>query len=459
MHIILDRTIHLPQVSPELSRILKTNLTLTNPIWLDNEKHGRYNRGVPKHLEFYHEDENGARLPRGYMRSLITLFKQMGHDIDIDDRRRRCPEVDFCFKGQLKPFQQTAVDAVLKKHFAVLTAPTGAGKTVMMLAILAARRQPALIVVHTRDLAGQWINRIDQFLGIPESEVGFIGSGTFRLGEKITVAMVQSLYKVLDRTAPHVGHLVVDECHRTPSRTFHEAVSAFDSYYMTGLSATPFRRDRLSPLIFWHLGDSAHEVDQRDLIERGHILEAEVIIRPTDFSSRTDPTRHYGRLMAELIEDPMRNELIAADIAQESRRENGVCLVLSDRKNHCRIIRHLLADQHGLDAVLLTGDLKPAERRDILERLERREIAILIATSQLLGEGFDSSHLSSLFLIYPIRFSGRLLQYLGRILRPGRGKTARVFDYVDGHIGVLDAAAQARERVYARHRADHSPIA
>jgi superfamily II DNA or RNA helicase len=256
-----------------------------------------------------------------------------------------------------------------------------------------------------------------------------------------------------------VGHLVVDECHRTPSRTFHEAVSAFDSYYMTGLSATPFRRDRLSPLIFWHLGDSAHEVDQRDLIERGHILEAEVIIRPTDFSSRTDPTRHYGRLMAELIEDPMRNELIAADIAQESRRENGVCLVLSDRKNHCRIIRHLLADQHGLDAVLLTGDLKPAERRDILERLERREIAILIATSQLLGEGFDSSHLSSLFLIYPIRFSGRLLQYLGRILRPGRGKTARVFDYVDGHIGVLDAAAQARERVYARHRADHSPIA
>ncbi|GAB6096669.1 hypothetical protein JCM14469_29220 [Desulfatiferula olefinivorans] len=457
MQIILDRTILLPTITPELGRILKTNLTLTNPVWLDNEKHGRYNRGVPRYLEFYHEDENGARIPRGYMRPLITLLRQAGHAFAIDDRRRRLPDVDLRFSGQLKPFQQTAVDAVLKKHFAVLTAPTGAGKTVMMLAILAARKQPALIVVHTRDLAAQWIDRIEHFLGIPEPDVGFIGSGVFRLGEKITVAMVQSLYKVLDQTTPHVGHLVVDECHRTPSRTFHEAVSAFDAYYMTGLSATPFRRDRLSPLIFWHLGDSAFEVDQRDLIERGHILEAEVIIRPTDFTSRTDPTRHYARLMAELVEDPERNELIAADIARESRQENGVCLVLSDRKNHCRIIRQLLADRHGLDAVLFTGDLKPAERREIMERLERREIPILIATSQLLGEGFDSSRLSSLFLIYPIRFSGRLLQYLGRILRPGRDKTARVFDYVDSRIGVLDAAAQARERVYVRHRSDTAP--
>lgn len=459
MRIILDHSIHLPHTSPELGQLLKKNLTLINPTWIDNEKHRRWNKGIPKHLEFFSESADGLEIPRGYMRSLITILRGLDLDFEIDDQRRRLPETEFHFQGELKSFQQNAVDHVLKKHFAVLTAPTGAGKTVMMLAIIAERKQPCLIIVHTRDLAAQWINRIEQFLGIPQKEVGFIGSGKFKLGEKITVAMVQSLYKCARETAPHVGHLVVDECHRTPSRTFHEAVSIFDSYYMTGLSATPFRRDRLSSLIFWHLGDQAFEVNKQDLIDRGHILQAEVIVRPTQFTSRTDPTHQYSKLMGELIEDCSRNELIASDVAHESRCENGVCLVLSDRKNHCRAIQYILKTEYGLDADLLTGDLKSEERQHILDRLNRKEISILIATSQLLGEGFDSKQLSSLFLIYPIRFSGRLLQYLGRILRPGTNKKARVFDYVDVNIGVLEAAAQARQRVYAQNQenSDISP--
>lgn len=448
MRIILSHAIRLPAPPPDLASDLKQKLTMINPTWSDNERHGRWNKGVPKQLTFYHEKGDDLVIPRGYMRPLITLLKHYGMDIDIDDKRRRLPETDFTFHGTLKSFQEKAVSHVLTKHFSVLTAPTGAGKTVMMLDIIAKRRQPTLIIVHTRDLALQWIDRIEEFLGIEGKNIGFIGSGKFSMGEQITVAMVQSLYKRVTDVAPHVGNLVVDECHRTPSRTFHEAVSAFDSYFMTGLSATPFRRDRLSQLIFWHLGDQAHEVEKQELVDHGHILEAEVIFRATSFTSRTDPTNHYIQLMGELVENQERNELIAADIAEESRRVKGVCLVLSDRKNHCRAIQYLLKSLHGLDSALLTGDVKHDERKTILESLNNHDIDILIATSQLVGEGFDSKNLSSLFLIYPIRFSGRLLQYLGRILRPGLDKKARVFDYVDVHIGVLEAAARARQRVY-----------
>lgn len=448
MRIILSQSIRLPSPQQDLANDLKQKLTMMNPAWLDNERHGRWNKGVPKQLAFYHEDGGDLVIPRGYMRPLITVLRSYGLGIDIDDRRRRLPETEFTFHGTLKPFQEKAVAQVLTKHFGVLTAPTGAGKTVMMLAIIAQRKQPALIIVHTRDLALQWISRIHEFLGIDEKDVGFIGSGKFALGKQITVAMVQSLYKRVNDVAPYVGHLVVDECHRTPSRTFHEAVSEFDSFYMTGLSATPFRRDRLSKLIFWHLGDQAHMVDKQELVDHGHILEAEVIFRSTSFTSRTDATTHYIHLMGELVENQERNELIASDIAEESRKVKGVCLILSDRKSHCRAIQHLLTSLHGLDSVLLTGDIKHDERKAILCRLDNHEFDILIATSQLIGEGFDSKNLSTLFLIYPIRFSGRLLQYLGRILRPGLDKKARVFDYVDIHIGVLEAAARARQRVY-----------
>jgi len=49
----------------------------------------------------------------------------------------------------------------------------------------------------------------------------------------------------------------------------------------------------------------------------------------------------------------------------------------------------------------------------------------------------------------PVRFSGRIIQYLGRILRPAPGKKrARVFDYVDINVEPLLKAADARKRIY-----------
>ncbi|MBW2668988.1 MAG: ATP-dependent helicase, partial [Deltaproteobacteria bacterium] len=53
-------------------------------------------------------------------------------------------------------------------------------------------------------------------------------------------------------------------------------------------------------------------------------------------------------------------------------------------------------------------------------------------------------------LTTPIKFRGRVLQYLGRVLRPAPGKRiARVYDYVDVHVDVLKAAARARQKTYS----------
>jgi superfamily II DNA or RNA helicase len=79
-------------------------------------------------------------------------------------------------------------------------------------------------------------------------------------------------------------------------------------------------------------------------------------------------------------------------------------------------------------------------------------VRVVVATGQLIGEGFDCRGLSTLFLATPIRFSGRVLQYLGRVLRPAPGKQkARVFDYVDVEVETLVRAASARQRVYHRN--------
>ncbi|MDJ0882973.1 MAG: DEAD/DEAH box helicase family protein [Desulfobacterales bacterium] len=452
VQIKLSNRLYVRSAPEDLLASLIDTLTLPNPKWLENERMGRWNRRTPKELRYYRKMRGGGlRIPRGFVGQLMRRLRREGIAYDLIDKRRELPAVDWQFKGRLRPFQEKAVRDLARKEFGTLSAPTGSGKTVMGLQLIAARRQPTLIVVHTKDLAHQWVARVEQFLGIPPDEIGWIGGGKRRPGERITVALVQSLYKCASEIAPAIGHLVVDECHRTPSRTFTDAVTAFDARYMLGLSATPWRRDKLSKLIFWHIGDVQHEIEPEGLVASGDVLKAEVIRRETEFRPYFDPVSEYSRMLSELAADKARNIQIVDDVAAASQEAAGVCLVLSDRKAHCENLRALLKLRHGITAGVLTGDLPTTKRRALAEAMQTGEVRVVVATGQLIGEGFDCPRLETLFLVTPIRFSGRLLQYLGRVLRPAPGKErARVFDYVDVHVDTLVKAARARQRVYER---------
>lgn len=450
LNIVLQNNLRLTGIPPQLYDLLTQRLKFPNPKYLENARMGRWNRGVPKELRFYYRLRGGGLvIPRGFIRQLITTCRRLDITYTVEDRRRSLPPVDYAFNGQLRPFQQQAVQHMLRKEFGTLNSPTGSGKTVMALYILARRKQPALIIVHTADLARQWSERIETFLNIPVKEIGRIGGGKKKIGEKITVALVQSLYKCAETVAPQVGHLIVDECHRTPSRTFTDAVTEFDARYMLGLSATPWRRDNLSKLIFWHLGDVHHQVEKNDLIRTGQVLPADIIFRETEFKPYYDPVQEYSKMLSELTLDDDRNRLIAADIAAEAASHPGICLVLTDRKKHCESLGALLRYGFSLPVDILTGDLNAGERQQVMDRLQEGRIKVLIATGQLIGEGFDCRELTTLFMATPVRFSGRIIQYLGRIMRPAPGKKrARVFDYVDINVEPLLKAADARKRIY-----------
>ena len=427
------------------------DLTVENPKWLENLKMGRTNYKVSRHLKFFSTRTNGGLIvPRGYGEQLARICAGHGETVDYEDDRRVLPDVDFRFSGELRPYQDQACARMLRRRFGTLCAPTGAGKTVCGLYLIAQRRQPALIIVHTRDLAMQWVERVEQFLDIPARKVGMIGGGRDKVGEAVTVATVQSVYSRAKELKKRIGHIVVDECHRAPSRTFTAAVTSFDCAYSLGLSATPYRRDGLTQLIFWHLGEMHARVDPEALMDSGAILRPEIRVRETSFTTERDASEEYGRIIADLTEDAARNTLIVDELAREIQGGQGVSLVLSDRKSHCRALQELLLARHGLDGVELTGDTPLPERKRLVERIQTGGVRAVFATGQLIGEGFDASNLTTLFLATPVKFSGRLVQYLGRVLRPGAGKVQpRVYDFVDSRVGVLEAAARARADVYA----------
>ena len=229
LKIVLSKDLKLSDLPKALKAELIGKLTIPNPKWVENARMGRWNRNVPKLLRFFHRYKETLWIPRGYLRQLIMMCRHYNISYQMEDLRRNLPSANFSFQGELKPFQKKAVDKMLSRDFGTLNSPTGSGKTVMGLFMIAHRQQPALVVVHTKDLAYQWIEQIIRFLGIPESQIGMIGSGKKQIGDAITVALVQSLYRCADVVSKRVGHIIVDECHRTPSRTFTDAVTEFDA--------------------------------------------------------------------------------------------------------------------------------------------------------------------------------------------------------------------------------------
>jgi len=421
---------------------LKNKLTIDNPRYLAARKYGRWigKRLRPK-LYFFSEEEDGFHFPRGLARETILDFRQRcGQQLGIVDRRRSCLPHAFEFSGELRDYQQQALDDLCRHEFGVLEAGTGSGKTIIALAVIARRQQPAIIFVHTKELLYQWRDRISQFLGV---DAGLIGDGHDEV-KPLTVAIVNSAAKRL-QSLPHLfGHLVVDECHRVPATLFTETVTAFDCRFSLGLSATAFRSDGLTSLISYYLGTHRHRVDQKRLWQSGAVLQPEYVQRATAF--RYGYRGNYQHLIKALIGSRERNELIATDIADEAQKSRGTLLIVSDRVAHCRQLQDLLTAR-GLEAALLTGTLPHEQRTQLIAEIRQGRHQIVIATLQLIGEGFDCPELETLFLTTPIKFSGRILQVVGRILRPASGKKPKVFDYVDA-VRVLQRSAQQRKLLF-----------
>ena len=152
MKIKISNGLTLSDIPENLFTAICEKLTIPNPKYLENERMGYWNGETSKTLRFYEQTESRLMVPRGYIRQLINLCRRFEAEFYLDDQRRALPETVFTFNGQLKPFQQDAVDTMLSKDFGTLSAPTGSGKTVVALYMIAERKQPALIVVHTKEL-------------------------------------------------------------------------------------------------------------------------------------------------------------------------------------------------------------------------------------------------------------------------------------------------------------------
>jgi superfamily II DNA or RNA helicase len=429
---------------------IKHFASLHNPIFYERQKFRLSTFRTPRFIKCYDQDSSHIHFPRGLTEKIIATINAAGGEVEIHDLRPKHEKIKIAFQGTLSPVQDEAVKAVLAHDQGVLVAPPGSGKTVMGCAITAARSLPALILVHRKPLMDQWKIQLMNLLGIPSNEVGQIGGGKSKQTGVVDLAMIQSLKKKENVEAffSSYGLVIVDECHHLPAFSFESSIKQAPVRYLLGLTATPYRRDGLQDIIMMQCGPIRHTISRQSGASDN--LKLELLARETDFKFEGEETSPIQDIFRAMVNDSERNRMIVREILvalEEGRR----CLVLSQWKDHCKVLEeHLSA--HGKKPLVLNGGLRKKAREKIFDAIRSvspNEEFLIIATGQYLGEGFDCPQLDTMFLTFPIAFKGKLIQYTGRLMRPFDSKqNVKVYDYLDGNVPVLKKMYGKRLKTY-----------
>jgi superfamily II DNA or RNA helicase len=414
------------------------------------------------------------RTPAWRYVALLAACREAG--VDVEDRvLAAAPAVDSGAVEsdyRLRPYQRAAVEAWERAdRRGVVELPTGSGKTVIGLAAVERVATATLVVVPTVDLLEQWRRELEREFDVP---VGQLGGGRQDV-EAVTVATYDSAYLRADDLGDRFGLVVFDEVHHLGGEGYREVARLLAAPARLGLTATFERPDGAHEVVADLVGPVVHRLDPADLAGE-HLAEYDIVRRSVEltdeerraydeaqetFSSylarsgiQMQAGSDYRKLVLRSGTDPEAREALLArqrarSIAFNAERKTAALTEVLDRHREDRVIvfaAHVdlvyrVAERFLIPAI--TSHTPADERSRVLDRFRDGEYARVV-TGNVLDEGVDVPDANVAVVLSGSGSEREFTQRLGRVLRPGDGGRAVLYEVV--------AADTSEERTADRRR-------
>lgn len=339
-------------------------------------------------------------------------------------------------EGGLRECQRGGFWAV-RSHFtaypeepALVSMPTGSGKTALMMILSFALSEKQVLVITTSDiLRSQTAEKFRILDGLREAgvldnedispSVKVIESRITdefewdEINEDVVVALPQNISSIYnsdqydDISNPPTGKfdlVFFDEAHRSRSPSWKQLVDVYSDAKQVLLTATPFRRDRqtLPGRLVYHYPLS--NAIEENLYEPLSLQR--VSTREADYSAGVFAQRAKNEL------EDMRESFSEAKM-----------LIRCERISDAQALEYIYSFE-GLDVLAIHSNRTPQQNAKVLAALREGDIDGVIAVG-MLGEGIDIPNLKIAVLHDPPKSFAFTLQLLGRVTRPAENEELR----------------------------------
>lgn len=338
------------------------------------------------------------------------------YGLPVKSKIQDCLKVELNFPLKLRPQQTHIVDCYLKNideeigGGGVICAGCGVGKTVIGLYIAGHFKVKTLVIVHKEFLMNQWIDRINQFL--PNSRIGTIQGEKADIEEKdIVIGMLQSvsMHKYPPYVFEQFGFVIYDECHHLGARVFSKALRKTTFKYTLGLSATPNRKDGLTRVFLWYLGDIVYKQGKNEDSD----VDVCIYYYNNSDTKYSKEVRNFKKqimnpiIISNIAQCKKRNDFILS-ILPKLIEEGRYLLILTERISQVTYLFDSIEEKKIATVGKYIGKLK----QEVLD--ESLKCRIIVGTYNMIEEGFDCKSLDTLIMATP---KVDIEQAVGRILR------------------------------------------
>jgi hypothetical protein len=143
-------------IPPSLLNKIKRLAAFQNPEFYKKQKLRLSTALTPRIICCAEDFPKYLGIPLGLLDELVELLSSLGMMVEITDKSYSGEKIEITFQGHLSTDQTEAFTKVIPYNRGVLVAPSGSGKTVMGIAIVASRSVNTLILVNRRPLMEQW---------------------------------------------------------------------------------------------------------------------------------------------------------------------------------------------------------------------------------------------------------------------------------------------------------------
>ena len=336
---------------------------------------------------------------------------------------------------KLRPYQEDAIAnsvKALKEHNnALLVAPTGSGKTVMISNVINKLEMPStFVLVHAKEINEQ---NYQEYKGLhpSASTAYFTAEDKELLSDGVTFCMMQSLVSALKiglRLPVIPDLLVIDEVHHVRSSSYELLVNYFrsmnPSMLLFGATATPERGDGLGLDKFFD-EKTRYEIEFRTLIESGALMNPTIKVVDDKDIEKAMLSSSKNIDAEEIIPA---NQSIVNHWISENKDKLRKTIGFARNIGRAYQLRNTFR-VFGIKAEVATHKHTKKERESILYNYTDGDTQVLLNV-KMFAEGFNHPETSCIMLMRGRSNKSLMIQMIGRGLRIAPNKEdALIIDF------------------------------